>query len=190
MLPIMTFEQAAAAPNIAYVFDRKLALPYESLVTLLHKFALFNAIPGQVLVARYAGRVDPFEGVLFTSTHARAISRDLHLRRDMAWQARRGLGTSNWLTLRFCSCCLAQRFHSTVHQRTTVPTCPLHRLPVQERCPHCGQRIELRLCVHLIEHPHSCSHCGGNLCAPARRGAPMRRLAQKFCAPLARASIG
>lgn len=40
--------------------------------------------------------------------------------------------------LRYCPECLKQHFHSALFQFSLLEKCPIHRLPLQDSCPHCG----------------------------------------------------
>jgi hypothetical protein len=43
-LPILTFEEATLGPSLGYVFDARWLDPYESLVSMLWKFAWVNGL--------------------------------------------------------------------------------------------------------------------------------------------------
>ena len=63
-LPILIYDERRLTPALGYVFPANWVRPHESLLCMLWKFALQNAIPGHDLasqIARY--KIDPYEGV-------------------------------------------------------------------------------------------------------------------------------
>jgi hypothetical protein len=45
--------------------------------------------------------------------------------------------------LRGCHTCLAQGYHSVVHQVDGLRICPIHETPLSDACPHCGGNLGL-----------------------------------------------
>lgn len=44
-LPILTFDQAEVAASFGHIFDARWVAPYESIVSMLWKFARMNGLP-------------------------------------------------------------------------------------------------------------------------------------------------
>ena len=62
-LPIMLFDEAKLKPAFGYVFEQTWVYPYESIVSLLWKFAGQNQLTGHLIAAPAAKNItDPYEG--------------------------------------------------------------------------------------------------------------------------------
>jgi hypothetical protein len=63
-LPILVLNNQMLSPRLGYFFDQRWIDPFESLVSILWKFARANDIAGHVLAASLcADGVDPYEGI-------------------------------------------------------------------------------------------------------------------------------
>ena len=61
-LPILTFDERALSPRFGYVFRRRWLQPYESVVSMLWKFARMNGLPGHAVDAQLSPQgVNPYE---------------------------------------------------------------------------------------------------------------------------------
>lgn len=49
------------------------------------------------------------------------------------------------VNLRFCEACIVRGYHSPIHQLPWVACCPIHGIPLRERCPECGNIIPVRI---------------------------------------------
>jgi len=67
-----------------------------------------------------------------------------------------------WLTrhdhIRFCAVCLADGFHSVLHQIVGLAICPIHEKPFQITCLHCGSPTPA-LELAAVRRPFRCTHC-------------------------------
>ncbi|AXK68278.1 MULTISPECIES: TniQ family protein [Burkholderia] len=84
-------------------------------------------------------------------------------------------------TLRWCVQCAQQGVHLAVFQYRRVDQCPVHRVPLVERCERCDKPIPYRLRADLFRAPFNCPSCGNAWWVPAqglddiRVGQPYRR---------------
>jgi hypothetical protein len=63
--------------------------------------------------------------------------------------------------LRFCSSCLRDGFHSSLHQILLIRECPLHGEPLVRRCPHCQTEVDYTIrSVSPLAAP-GCPKCVG-----------------------------
>ena len=75
-LPILMFDQDALSPRFGYVFHRRWVQPYESVVSILWKFARMNLLSGATLVTHLrAEPLDPYEGVGLAEVDLKAVAR-------------------------------------------------------------------------------------------------------------------
>lgn len=66
--------------------------------------------------------------------------------------------------LRYCPACLKEQFHSALFQFLPLEACPIHKIPLQDGCPHCGKSTRR----HALENaPETrCHSCGGLFLEP------------------------
>jgi hypothetical protein len=62
------------------------------------------------------------------------------------------------LALRWCPQCLSSWYHSPHFQDTRVLECPVHKVALLERCPHCSRAVD-----PLAMRPWSCPECRQSL---------------------------
>ncbi len=62
-------------------------------------------------------------------------------------------------TLRYCPRCLARGYHSVVFQLISLRTCPMHGLPLQNRCQTCKAPISADLTSKAVRNPFRCLNC-------------------------------
>jgi hypothetical protein len=162
--PVLTFEEAALSPALGYVFDPRWVEPCESIVSLLWKFARANGVPGHLVAANLAPRIDPYEGVEPVSGQL-----DIQRLRRIVPIAPKALRTSLFpaelmpaasKTFRYCSVCLRSGYHSVLFQLTRITYCPAHQRPLQSACRHCHYTQPLRLNARLLDRPFRCAQCG------------------------------
>ena len=168
MLPILAFDEQAIRPQLGYWFDHRWIDPYESLVSILWKFARANSIPGYLLARKVCGSdIDPYDGILPLREsvqwrwlhHEYRVPR-LVLRESMLAASRQSALCSG---LRYCRRCLNRGYHATIFQLISLPRCPIPDERLQEACPHCGVTISYRLNALLLDSPYVCPVCRSRL---------------------------
>lgn len=63
--------------------------------------------------------------------------------------------------LRFCSSCLREGFHSSIHQILLVEECPLHGEPLATRCTQCHTELDYTIRSISLVAGSGCSACVG-----------------------------
>lgn len=158
-LPILTFEDAAFGPSLGYVFDPRWLDPYESLVSMLWKFAWVNGLAGHLVVTQVAKRpIDPYEGIAATvdDVDVRRVACALGVASKTVQAAcRRGQGP----LLQVCTRCMSRGYHGVVHQLGPEARCPVHGCRLASACLGCGARTAWRLDARLLDAPFRCAHC-------------------------------
>jgi hypothetical protein len=163
-LPILTFNETSLSPSFGYVFDRRWLDPYESLVSMLWKFARMNRLAGHLVVGHIARLpVDPYEGIGATPNEVdiRGVAQTLRVtskavRAAMAHPD----GQRRWCpVLRFCTRCMGRGYHGLVHQLHCESCCPVHGGPLLTECRGCGVSSAYRLDARLLDAPFKCMHC-------------------------------
>lgn len=71
-------------------------------------------------------------------------------------------------TLRWCVQCAQQGVHLAVFQYHRVDQCPVHRIPLVERCERCDEPIPYRLRPDLFKAPFDCPSCRHAWWVPSR----------------------
>lgn len=163
-MPILTFDANSLSPSFGYLFDRQWLDPYESIVSILWKFARANGIPGhEVTVAAARQVIDPYVGL---EAHREAIDfrrlqRELGISRktlrEATIPARRR--TAIAAHFRYCAPCLGRGYHSPVHQFESVQRCPIHDQRLHSACRRCGYSALYRLNALFLETPFICPAC-------------------------------
>ena len=160
----MTFDERKLTPSFGYVFQSKWLDPQESIVSMLWKFALMNALSGHVIVRQLAtAGIDPYEGVEARRAEVdmRRLRGALGLRLNLVRSALipDSLRKITSPHFRFCAKCLCRGYHCVVHQLDTVHQCPIHGAWLQAACPRCGQPAPYRLNARLLDAPFRCAGC-------------------------------
>ena len=157
-LPILTFENATLGPSLGYVFDTRWLDPYESLVSMLWKFAWVNGLAGHLVVAHVAKRsIDPYEGIAATAddVDVRRVARTLGVASETVRAAcRRGCPV-----LQFCTRCMSRGYHGMVHQLGPEARCPAHGCAMESTCRGCGASSAWHLDARLLDAPFRCAYC-------------------------------
>ncbi len=163
-LPILVLQAEGLRPQMGYLFDRRWLDPFESVVSILWKFARVNGIAGHLLAAKVcASGVDPYDGVpplreivQWHWLHGEFGVRCRALRESM-------VATSQARTLhphlRYCTRCLNRGYHALVHQFANVALCPIHDTRLASSCRQCQFEIPLRLNALLLGSPYACPNC-------------------------------
>ena len=157
-LPILTFDEASLGPSLGYVFDARWLDPYESIVSMLWKFAWINGLAGHQVVTHVAKRpVDPYEGIAATvdDIDVQRVARSL----GVTLRTVRAACRPGCPVLRFCSRCMARGYHGVVHQLRTEERCPVHRCALASTCRRCGASSAWRLDARLLDAPFDCAQC-------------------------------
>lgn len=183
-LPILTYDERQLSPAYGYVFNPKWIDPYESIVSILWKFARMNALAGHVLAAQAAkDTVDPYEGV--EATREAVDVRRLRAALGLPLKLLRSALIPDWLRataspyFRYCPRCLARGYHPGVHQLEILQLCPLHGCWLEVACRHCGHLAPYRLQACLLDAPFRCANCHASYassgpCFVHRRPMPMK----------------
>ena len=159
-LPILIVDQQALSPRLGYVFHRRWLQPYESVVSMLWKFARMNLLSGYALVKRVSpDQVDPYDGVAPIDVDVRAIARMLDVTQRCVRIGMKNLSLDPNGFLRCCPSCMSLGYHSVVHQREHLDRCPIHGVQLLAACRHCGRPSAYRLDAQLLDAPFRCRHC-------------------------------
>lgn len=148
---------------------------YESLWSLLHKFALLNAV-GSIGIGeslgvelrgsnnlryrnradlRYFNAFDPAKLAIIFRTDEERIKEGVLLA-YLKQQEVEVLGSD---CLRFCASCLREGFHSAIYQLLIFNKCPLHHEDLTANCPNCRSEIPYKFSTIAFKKPYSCSKC-------------------------------
>lgn len=173
---IITLREALLRPNPRYCGLRPRYIPYESIYSILCRFALFNVITGGSLVKT----IKQYCGSQFArNRHSKNLS---HIESVgvVGLQELFGLSPrqvkSLFLTpthissdrhvaseFRYCPVCLSQGRHYTLFQYELIESCPVHAIGLLDQCQHCGASMSYELKVSLFKHPYGCWRCGRQL---------------------------
>jgi hypothetical protein len=153
---------------------------YESLWSLLHKFATFNSADSlnikRILADqgskddayfrhwKWRGRADLRDfGGLNPAALAKVFQVSLETLSESVIPTYLRPAETYQLSceeLRYCLVCLRKGFHSVMYQLLFLVTCPAHK---EERlrtgCPKCGAKIPYQISVETFENPYCCSKC-------------------------------
>lgn len=162
--PILTFDEAQLSPSLGYVFDHHWLDPYESVVSMLWKFAWLNRLPGHMVVAHVATRLlDPYEGFAATSDELdiRHVAGTLGIStKTVRVAVQHPQWRRNWCAqLRFCPRCMSRGYHGVVHQFGSEPRCPVHKCWLETECHSCGATSAYRINASLLDAPFRCANC-------------------------------
>ncbi len=182
MLPILAFDEQAIRPQLGYWFDHRWIDPYESLVSIMWKFARANSIPGYLLARKVCGSgIDPYEGILplRETVQWRWLHREYRVPRGVLRESMVAASRQPALCaeLRYCRRCLNRGYHATIFQLVSQTRCPIHDERLQAACRHCGCTIAYRLNALLLDSPYVCSVCRSRLSGtipPQGRHPPMQ----------------
>jgi len=162
--PILTFDEHRLSPALGYIFHRRWLDPYESIVSILWKFAKMNGLPGHVLTTQVAAtQVDPYEGVEPSRSKVdlprlgKMLNLPLKTLHIAVIPSSHAAISSPYF--RYCKKCLSRGYHSVVHQLETAHLCPIHSHALWTDCRYCAYRAPYRLNAGLLDAPHRCSRC-------------------------------
>ena len=163
-LPIMLFDDRKLKPAFGYVFDPTCLEPYESIVSILWKYARQNRLPGHLITVQLTRKpIDPYEGIAACERQVdiREVHNALGLRlktvRESMLPEALHRSSSPWL--RYCRKCLNTGYHSVVHQLNRVEKCPIHDIALLSSCRNCGGCTPYWLNALLLDAPYRCSKC-------------------------------
>jgi hypothetical protein len=159
---ILPFDQARLNPSPGYIFNPRWLDPYESVVSMMWKFAWINGLDGKTVVRHFALRsVDPYEGVEASRTEldVRKIAAALGVTQKTVHAALGRPGRSGSAMLRYCPKCIRRTYHSVVHQFSYEQQCPAHRCLLREACPQCGAMNPYRIDAGTLDVPFGCPKC-------------------------------
>jgi hypothetical protein len=148
---------------------------YESLWSLLHKFALLNSA-GSVVIRNCLGEKlsDPYNLDYRNRADLRYLGSLDQMKLAVAFRCSEKFinesVVSNYVKsneihsltceyLRFCRDCLKQGFHSPIFQILIFEKCPIHHKDLTTNCPNCKCHIPYRLNVKAFKRPYSCPQC-------------------------------
>lgn len=164
--------RAEMASGRPFAWAPGLWLPYESAYSKLQKLCWLNAWDSNHLLRNAFGRqrfpTHPATWDLFYGRWTRYCKPKPHECMALEGGFARAFGSAEWMTLvsqtrrlRFCVDCLAEGFHSLLHQIEGIASCPRHMRGFRDTCPHCGTSILLALCKETIPPlPFHCPSCG------------------------------
>lgn len=182
----MTSVESGLSSVPRYCWRRDWVVPYESLWSLLHKFAALNWVYMRDVkqLFRKTSTVDRWQryGLGKWNLHtlwdfdAEKIRTALKLSpEDLNQSLTISLISSleiRWLTpemaLRFCPECINRGYHSVFHQLYALSECPIHGITLTEKCHRCGGKIPYKL-NDQGKSPYSCPVCQRRLWVPFRR---------------------
>lgn len=161
--PILTLDEAMLTPALGYVFDKKWIEPWESLVSILWKFKMANALSGAAMMRLVRPDIDPYGSIppqrglidIVRLNEALGLpTKALHMALIEAGEQRRYCEV-----FRYCRSCMTRGYHCLLHQMESAIRCPAHRCPMESACPRCGYETPYRVNVQLLEAPYRCAHC-------------------------------
>ncbi|MGF6872811.1 hypothetical protein [Paraburkholderia sp. MM5477-R1] len=122
--PILTLDESRLTPALGYVFRRSWLYPHESLISILWKFEMGNALTG-VVVARTMGLdVDPYEGIVPRQglVDVVRLQESFGLPAELLRAALMDpVGRRRYTDMfRYCRRCLARHYHSVVHRKRSI----------------------------------------------------------------------
>lgn len=154
----------------AYSVMRPKYIANESAYSILSRFAECNAIKSAKLVNIFCNRVH-LNRLSTTNVLSCLFSVDInkmekHLRLSKAevyklflmpgFVADMGCVEED---LKYCPYCLAQHRHYTIFQLIFIHECPLHRVPLIQRCPTCQGAISNKMEASTFKLPYGCPYC-------------------------------
>lgn len=161
--PILTLDEAKLTPALGYVFDKKWIEPWESLVSILWKFQMANALSGTAVMRLLSPDLNPYEsipprqGLVNTVRLNEALGlpkKTLRVALIEEAEQRRYCEV-----LRYCRFCMTRGYHCLLHQMASVTRCPAHRCPMESACLRCGHETPFSLNMQLLEAPYRCAQC-------------------------------
>lgn len=183
----MTFIETGLSAGPRYCWRRDWVAPYESLWSLLHKFAALNWVCvydakqlfQKTSTTDYWQRRSHSKWNLHTlgGFDAEKLCEILKLStEDLSKSLVTSLISSleiSWLTpetvLRYCPECITQGYHSIFHQLYAISKCPIHDIELTEQCQHCGNKITYELNYRRKAIPYGCPVCHMGLWEPRRQ---------------------
>lgn len=154
--------------------------PYESLWSLLAKFAYLNAanisdvkdcFVGEFVRAELPGRYWHSSLNGFSILDRRKLCTLMEMEEttliqatSLAYLAHNEVAVLASEQLRYCTLCLATGFHSPLHQMLFLSECPVHKLPLITECSHCGRSLR-RYALNFL---HSKTFTGCDSCPDSR----------------------
>jgi hypothetical protein len=157
---------------------------YESLWSILHKFALLNAVKAtdvrKIFLReasrnssynpwiwrnrddlRYLGALDPVKMGTALNLTENFINESL----VSNFVKQNEVNRLSCETLRYCSRCLRSGFHSPIYQLLFFDRCPIHKEKLITACQNCGSEISYRLNIDSFKKPYGCPKCQIMFCA-------------------------
>lgn len=157
----------------AVAWDATLVRPYESLWSLVHRFAFLNRPAWQSFTSdlRWGHSFGSFQSLVARPAAPQKLLEWLNRYKqagDLLQLSKPALLRSclpSWdfeklqPDLRFCGQCLREGFHSAVYQWIGLDRCPLHHVRLQTGCPQCGHKISALWTKQVLDAPFGCSNC-------------------------------
>lgn len=187
-LPVKTkisTQKLSVMSNYRYTWNRNWVAPYESLWSILNKFAYFNNVSLQDVKNLFK---DAFlKKFLIHRWNLHSISMDtdennMSIILDLKpVELQKSVLTSmipesdiEWLTpyknLRYCPKCIVSGYHNIFHQMYLITKCPIHEVALMEECPNCRRNIPYDITDIKTIRPYACRNCGYEFRVPFRRG--------------------
>lgn len=151
---------------------------YESLWSIMHKFALLNAVKAMDIRKifahgtkgsssyyswnwknrddlRYLVGLDTLKLLTALNLSENFLNESV----VSSFVKQNEIKTLSCETLRFCRSCLQSGFHSSLYQLLFFSKCPIHKEKFITQCPNCGSEISYRLKNDAFKKPYGCSKC-------------------------------
>ena len=158
--------------------------PYESAWCLVHKFCAWNSASKRDLWTVIGKTSDDGPALSTLMTHPQSLltsdwisterfagifGSDAAKRAFVSYYMERYEGKSRHVncahTVRFCERCILVGYHSPLFQLLSVQNCPLHGIPLKNRCDGCDSLVPYCVPTNRSAPPFSC-RCGSMLYDP------------------------
>ena len=171
---LLTDRKQMRKTSLEYCWRPNLVFPYESLWSLLQKFALWNVCSISAIVRHFGKSNSRLKGGSLQNLN---VLIKLYLDKEKLRQKLPiSEGTVNKSVaqyyllpkeipffvspvLRFCPACISVGYHSIYHQFLFFEKCPIHNILHETKCRYCGSFIETNFNATNFKKPYSCPTC-------------------------------
>lgn len=166
----------------SFCWRESLVNRYESLWSLLHKFALLNSIEAKDLRDIFAFKYNR-ENVnawkwrhrddlrCFWGLDASKLTLTLNNNEKLinesvvsAFVKENEVLKFSCENLKFCKKCLKSGFHSSLYQLLFINRCPVHEADLITKCPKCKNNIPYKFDNIAFKNPYKCPKCKLSFC--------------------------
>lgn len=160
-------------PFLKYNWEHNYIFPYESLWSILQKFATWNScdaieIWGEFKRINYKYPTGSRKVISEVVLDEHKISSMLKLKKGTVKRGKiqhyifdyevKYLALTG--TLRFCPECVNSGYHSPIHQLLFLRACPYHGYILIDKCPGCTEGIHTQFTSKSASPPYGCPQCG------------------------------